>query len=216
MGSFFFMLSCNREKCDYTKQHMANIDHAPSRYMLNLLHVLPVFADEAKGVVNTIVEVSAGSINKYEIITESGQLKLDRVGYSTLAYPFTYGAIPQTWDLDNDPLDIEIVNITEPLVPGSLVEARIIGAMKFVDGGEVDDKIIAVLAEDKRNEHIQSIDDLGEYFKKETKYYWENYKALKKPGTGVVGEFLNVADAIKVVKESAERYEKEYKPKLEA
>lgn len=184
--------------------------------MLNLMHVLPVFADEAKGVVNTIVEVSAGSINKYEIITESGQLKLDRVGYSTLAYPFTYGAIPQTWDLDNDPLDIEIVNITEPLVPGSLVEARIIGAMKFVDGGEVDDKIIAVLNDDKRNDHIQSVDDLGEYFKKETKYYWENYKALKKPGTGVVGEFLNVADAIKVVKESAERYEKEYKPKLEA
>lgn len=195
---------------------MANIDHKPSRYMLNLLHVLPAFADESKGIVNTIVEVSAGSINKYEIITESGQLKLDRVGYSTLAYPFTYGAIPQTWDLDNDPLDIEIVNITEPLVPGSLVEARIIGAMKFVDGGEVDDKIIAVLSDDKRNDHINSIDDLGDYFKKETKYYWENYKALKKPGTGAVGEFLGVADAIKVVKESIERYEKEYKPKLEA
>lgn len=193
---------------------MANINHAPSKYMLNLLHALPPFTDENEGVVNAIVEVSSGSINKYEIITESGQLKLDRVGYSTLAYPFTYGAIPQTWDLDNDPLDIEIVNITEPLVPGSLVEARIIGAMKFVDGGEVDDKIIAVLAGDKRVDHIQSIDDLGEYFKKETKYYWENYKALKKPGTGVVGEFLSVSDAIKVVKESFERYEKEYKPKI--
>ena len=58
---------------------MANIDHKPSKYMLNLLHVLPPFVDEAKGIANTIVEVSAGSINKYEIITESGQLKLDRV-----------------------------------------------------------------------------------------------------------------------------------------
>ena len=85
---------------------MANINHKPSRYMLNLLHVLPAFADEEKGVVNTIVEVSSGSINKYELITESGQLKLDRVGYSSLAYPFTYGAIPCTWDLDGDPLDI--------------------------------------------------------------------------------------------------------------
>lgn len=193
---------------------MANIDHAPSRYMLNLLHVLPPFADEENGVVNTIVEVSSGSINKYEIITESGQLKLDRVGYSSLTYPFTYGAIPQTWDLDNDPLDIEIINITEPLVPGSIVEARIIGAMKFIDGGEVDDKIIAVLASDKRSDHIKSVDDLGEYFKKETKYYWENYKALKKPDTGVVGEFLNVAQAIEIIKESAERYEKDYKPRI--
>ncbi len=193
---------------------MANIDHAPSKYMLNLLHVLPPFADESAGILNTIVEVSSGSINKYEIITETGQLKLDRVGYSSLAYPFTYGAIPQTWDLDNDPLDIEIVNVTEPLVPGSVVEARIIGAMKFVDGGEVDDKIIAVLAGDKRVEHIKSVADLGEYFVKETKYYWENYKALKKPGTGAVGEFLDAAEAIKIVKESAERYQKDYAPKL--
>jgi inorganic pyrophosphatase len=193
---------------------MANINQKPSKYMLNLLHVLPPFEDKAAGVVNTIVEVSAGSINKYELITESGQLKLDRVGYSSLAYPFTYGAIPQTWDLDNDPLDIMIVDITEPLVPGSVAEVRVIGAMKFVDTGEIDDKIIGVLAGDKRVDHIKSVEDLGEYFIKETKYYWENYKALKKPGTGVVGEFVSAADAVKIVKESAERYEKDYKPKL--
>lgn len=195
---------------------MANIDHKPSKYMLNLLHVLPSFAKEEEGVVNTLVEVSSGSINKYEIITESGQLKLDRVGYSSLSYPFTYGAIPQTWDLDNDPLDIEIVNITEPLVAGCVAEVRIIGAMKFIDGGEIDDKIIGVLADDKRVEHIKTVDDLGEYFKKETKYYWENYKALKKPGTGVVGEFVSLEEAIKIVKESQERYDKDYRPRFEA
>lgn len=194
---------------------MANIDHKPSKYMLNLLHVLPAFANEAEGVVNTIIEVSAGSINKYETITESGQLKLDRVGYSSLSYPFTYGAIPTTWDLDNDPLDIMIVNVTEPLVAGSLAEVRIIGAMKFVDNGEVDDKIIGVLADDKRVDHIKTVEDLGEYFKKEIKYYWENYKALKKPGTGVVGEFLNADEALQIIRESMVRYEKDYKPKFE-
>lgn len=184
--------------------------------MYNLLHVLPIFADEEKGVVNTIVEVSAGSINKYELITESGQLKLDRVGYSSLAYPFTYGAIPMTWDEDNDPLDVEIVNVTESLVPGSLVEVRVLGVMKFIDGGEVDDKIIAVLNDDKRSDHIKSFEDLGEYWKKETTYYWENYKALKKPGTGVVETFHGPAEAIKVIKECGERYQKEYAPKIEA
>lgn len=195
---------------------MANIDHKPSKYMLNLLHVLPAFADESAGKVNTIIEVSSGSINKYELITESGQLKLDRVGYSSLAYPFTYGAIPQTWDLDNDPLDIMVVNVTEPLVAGSVAEVRIIGAMKFVDTGEVDDKIIGVLADDKRADHIKSVEDLGDYFKKEIKYYWENYKALKKPGTGVVGEFVDPEGAKAIVRESMDRYEKDYKPKLEA
>jgi len=58
---------------------MANINHEPSKYMLNLLHVLPAVVDESKNIINAIVEVSAGSINKYELITESGQLKLDRV-----------------------------------------------------------------------------------------------------------------------------------------
>lgn len=195
---------------------MANIDHKPSKYMLNLLHVLPAFADKDKNVINAIVEVSAGSINKYELITESGQLKLDRVGYSTLAYPFTYGAIPMTWDYDGDPLDVEIVNITEPLVPGSLVEARIIGVMKFIDGGEVDDKIIAVLKDDRRSDHIQTVDDLGDYFKTETKYFWENIKALKKPGTGVVETFHGPDEAMKVIEECIEKYNKEYAPKLEA
>ncbi|MCX6747916.1 MAG: inorganic diphosphatase [Candidatus Nomurabacteria bacterium] len=194
---------------------MANINHKPSKYMLNLLHVLPAFADEEKNVINTIVEVSAGSINKYEIITESGQLKLDRVGYSSLAYPFTYGAIPMTWDEDGDPLDVEIVNITEPLVPGSLAEVRIIGVMKFIDGGEVDDKIIAVLNDDKRSDHIKSYKDLGEYWEKETKYYWENYKALKKPGTGSVEQFFGVEEAVKVIKDCEERYKKDYLPKFE-
>ncbi|MDQ1344174.1 MAG: inorganic pyrophosphatase [Patescibacteria group bacterium] len=193
---------------------MANINHAPSKYLLNLLHVLPAFADEGENRLNAIVEVSAGSINKYEIITEAGILKLDRVGYSSLSYPFTYGAIPRTWDLDGDPLDICIVGVTEPLVPGSLVEARIVGVMKFVDGGEVDDKIIAVLADDKRVDHLQSIDDLGDYWKKETEHYWEFYKHLKKPGTGSVEGFFGIDEAVAVVKECEERYEQDYAPKL--
>jgi inorganic pyrophosphatase len=124
------------------QNNMANIDHKPSKYMLNLQHVLPAFADESNNIINGIIEINSGSINKYELITESGQLKLDRVGYSSLAYPVSYGLIPKTWDQDGDMLDFIIANVSEPLVPGSLVEARIIGIMKFEDGGEIDDKII--------------------------------------------------------------------------
>jgi inorganic pyrophosphatase len=195
---------------------MANIDHAPSKHMLNLLHVLPAFADEGKLRLNTIVELNSHTINKYEIITESGQLKLDRVGFSSLAYPFAYGAIPCTWDLDGDPLDIEIVNVTEPLVPGSLVEARIIGIMKFDDGGEVDDKVIAVLADDKRQDHITHFEQLGEYWQKETQYYWEHYKDLKKPGTCKVNGFFGPEEAVRIIKECEARYTEEYAPKFQA
>lgn len=183
--------------------------------MLNLLHAIPTFVEDKKDIVNTIVEINSGTISKYEIITESGQLKLDRVGYSSLAYPFAYGAIPKTWDYDNDPLDVCIVNILEPLVPGCLVEARIIGVMKFEDGGEIDDKIIAVLADDRRSDHIKSIEDLGEQFKKETIYFWEHIKYLKKPGTGITKGFFDKNEAIKVVEECEQRYTDIYLKKFE-
>lgn len=195
---------------------MANIDHKPSKYMLNLLHVLPAFADEAKGIVNGLVEINCSSINKYEFITESGQLKLDRVGYSSLAYPVAYGCIPQTWDQDGDLLDFVIANVTEPLVPGSLAELRVIGVMEFEDGGERDDKIITVLSDDKRMDHITSFNDLGGHWQKEAEHYFEHYKDLKKPGTCKVLGFFDTAKAIETIKECQDRYEKEYKPKLEA
>ncbi|MFN7228680.1 MAG: inorganic diphosphatase [Synechococcaceae cyanobacterium] len=193
---------------------MANIDRAPGRTMANLLHVLPAFADEAELRLNAIIELNSMTINKYELITETGHLKLDRVGYSSLAYPFAYGCIPRTWDEDGDPLDIEIVNVTEPLIPGSLVEARIIGIMTFDDGGEVDDKVIAVIADDKRQDHITSYEQLGEHWLKETRYYWEHYKDLKKPGTCRVNGFLGPDEAVRIIKECEERYRATIEPRL--
>jgi inorganic pyrophosphatase len=193
---------------------MANIDIAPSRVMLNLLHVLPAFADEDKLRINTLIELNSGTITKYELITESGQLKVDRVGYSSLAYPFAYGAIPCTWDEDGDPLDVEIVGVDEPLVPGCLAEVRIIGIMKFDDGGEVDDKVIGVLADDKRMDHITSYTQLGAHWEKETTYYWEHYKDLKKPGTCKVNGFFDATKAVKIIKECEARYVSDYLPKF--
>jgi len=193
---------------------MANLNQPPSRVTPNLLHILNAFTDNSNSIVNTIVELNSNTINKYELITETGHLKLDRVGYSSLAYPFAYGCIPRTWDEDGDPLDVEIVGVTEPLIPGSIVEARIVGVMKFYDGGEVDDKVIAVLADDKRMDHISSFKDLGEHWLKETTYYWEHYKDLKKLGTCTVNGFFGTEEAVKVIKDCEERYKKEIDPKL--
>lgn len=194
---------------------MANINQKPSKFMYNLLHVLPAFVDESKGVINGLIEINSNSINKYEFITESGQLKLDRVGYSSLTYPVAYGLVPQTWDQDNDLLDFIIANVTEPLVPGSLLEARVIGVIKFEDGGERDDKIITVLSDDKRMDHINSFEELGPHWQKETEHYFTHYKDLKKTGTCKVLGFFGKDEAIKIIKECEERYNKEYKNKLD-
>jgi inorganic pyrophosphatase len=86
--------------------------------------------------------------------------------------------------------------------------------MKFIDWWEVDDKVIAVINDDKRTNHIKSIEDLGEQFIKETTYYWEHYKDLKKPGTGKVEWFFGVEEAVRIIKECEQRYKEEYLPKF--
>jgi inorganic pyrophosphatase len=194
---------------------MANINHKPSKYMLNLQHVLDPYVNKDDNTINALIEINSGSINKYELITETGHLKLDRVGYSSLAYPVAYGAIPKTWDQDGDLLDMIVVDVTEALVPGSLVEARVIGIMKFEDGGERDDKVITVLSDDKRMDHLTSLEQLGEHWKKETEYYFEHYKDLKKPGTCKVLGFFDAVEAKKIIDECSERYQSDYAPKLE-
>ncbi len=194
---------------------MANINHKPSRYVLNLQHVLPAFADEENKIVNGLIEITPNTINKYEFITESGTLKLDRVGYSSLAYPITYGLIPCTWDEDSDLLDVLVANVTEELIPGTLAELRVIGVMKFEDGGERDDKIITVINDDKRQEHVKSVDDLGPHFKKEVEHFFEYIKHLKKPGTTKPLGFFDADEAVKIIKECEKRYVKDYLPKFD-
>ena len=65
---------------------MANLNQPPSRVTPNLLHILNAFTDSSNTIKNTIVELNSNTINKYELITETGHLKLDRVGYSSLAF----------------------------------------------------------------------------------------------------------------------------------
>lgn len=194
---------------------MANLKMEPSYIMPNLLHVVEPYADKEESKINGIVEINPHSNFKYELITETGHLKLDRVGYSSLRYPVAYGAIPQTWDQDSDLLDFVIANVTEPLIPGVLVEARVIGVIKFEDGGERDDKIITVLADDKRMDHIKSYKDLGEHWEKEISYYFEHYKDLKKPGTCKVLGFFETKEAMEIIDECSERYITEYLPKFD-
>lgn len=194
---------------------MANIDHKPSKYVLNLQHVLPAFADKDNKIINGLIEITPYTINKYEYITEAGVLKLDRVWYSSMAYPITYGLIPQTWDEDSDLLDVVVAGVTEALIPGTLAELRVIGIMKFEDGGERDDKVITVLADDKRMDHITSYQDLWAHWAKELEHYFEFYKHLKKPGTCKPLWFYDADEAVKIVEECEKRYVTEYLPKFD-
>ena len=69
--------------------------------------------------------------------------QLDRVEPAIFAKPTNYGFIPQTLDEDGDELDVLLIT-EQPLPTGIFLEAKVIGVMKFVDDGEVDDKIVCV------------------------------------------------------------------------
>ena len=84
-----------------------------------------------------VVEIPAGSKVKYELDKQTGLLRLDRVLYSAVHYPATYGFIPQTYAEDDDPLDV-LVLCQEPVAPLTLVQARAIGLMTMLDAGKRD------------------------------------------------------------------------------
>ena len=99
--------------------------------------------------INVIIEIPKNSPNKYEIDKETGLIALDRTNYSSSAYPFDYGFVPQTLWEDNDPLDV-VVLTTYPLAPGILVKVRPVAVMEMIDDGESDYKIIGVPVNDQR------------------------------------------------------------------
>ncbi|MCL4109548.1 UNVERIFIED_CONTAM: hypothetical protein GTU68_038943 [Idotea baltica] len=166
---------------------------------------------EAPNFVTGIIEIPKNCRAKYELDKESGMLILDRVLYSSINYPANYGFIPQTYCDDNDPLDILVLSQIE-IVPMTLVKAKVIGVMRMMDGGEMDDKIIAVAANDMSVNHYDQIEELPEHWINELRSFFEDYKKLEKK-TVIVDEFQNRATAIDVIKQSIADYNEKFKSK---
>lgn len=164
---------------------------------------------EVPNIVNAIIEIPKGCRAKYELDKESGLLKLDRVLYSSVYYPANYGFIPQSYCDDHDPLDILVISQIE-CVPMCIIEAKVIGVMQMIDGGEADDKIIAVAANDMSVNHINDISELPPHFIDEMRHFFEEYKKLEKK-TVVVEEFQNKVKAKEIIVKSFEDYRKIFK-----
>jgi inorganic pyrophosphatase len=95
----------------------------------------------------------------------------------------------------------------QPLTTGIFTVARILGVMKFEDDGEVDDKIIAVPADDRNNgDCYKTLEDLPPRLIEQINFHFEHYKDLKKPGTTHVKGFFGLDEAKLVIKEAIERW----------
>lgn len=154
--------------------------------------------------INTVIEITKGSKAKYELDKETGLLRLDRVLLTHLTYPFHYGFIPQTYCDDNDPLDAVII-CSEPLVPLSIVEANPIGALHMIDGGQQDDKIIAVATHDHVVNKITSLEELPADLLETIKVFFETYKKLEEKQV-IVERFFNKQEAYNLITASINDY----------
>ncbi len=158
----------------------------------------------SKGNINVIIEIQKGSKNKYELDKETGLIMLDRVMHTGQDYPFDYGFVPNTLWHDGDPLDVVLIS-TYSLLPGILLEAKVLGVMNMIDAGESDAKIIAVPAKDPRFDHINDLSDVPAHTIKEYQHFFETYKIIQNKKV-TIPSIDNKESAMKVISEAIELY----------
>ncbi|MBL8125638.1 MAG: inorganic pyrophosphatase [Pyrinomonadaceae bacterium] len=158
-------------------------------------HGVPI-GDGVPEEVTVFIEIVPRDTVKYEVDKETGYLKIDRPQQYSNVVPANYGFIPQTYcsehianlaraktpieisDGDGDPLDILV--LSEHHIPRGdiILKARPIGGFCLIDGGEADDKIIAVLKGDKVFEQYREIGELPKGILERFEHYFLTYKSL--------------------------------------
>ena len=172
----------------------------------------------AEGVVQVYVEMLPTDVVKYELDKASGFLMVDRPQRTTSSPPALYGFIPRTYCAeevakrcpgvevaDHDPLDICVYSERHINRSDIILNARVVGGIQMIDGGEADDKIIAVLDGDNIWGDVQDISDLPDIKIERLQHYFSTYKL--QPGKEVdikVDHVYGREEALKVI-EAAEK-----------
>lgn len=172
------------------------------------------------------VEIVPTDTIKYEIDKRSGLLKIDRPQQYSNILPALYGFFPQTYcgknvaeycmeksGLENilgdhDPLDVCILTSKDIPRNGILVHAIPLGGFRMIDGGEADDKIIAVLKGDDVYKDWKDIKDIPAGLLKRLEHYFLTYKNLpnENPQKIVIEETYGAEEAKEVIRRSIEDY----------
>ena len=123
------------------------------------------------GYLRVVIEIPTGTTEKWEVDKSDGKLHWEvkngkRRIVQYIGYPGNYGMIPQTLlsyenGGDGDPLDVLVLG--PPIKRGEIVQARLIGGLSLLDGGEQDDKLIAVM-ENTVFQSVSSIENLDQKF----------------------------------------------------
>ena len=160
-----------------------------------------------------VIEIEKGSKNKYEMDKETGALRLDRILYTSTHYPANYGFIPRTYADDRDPLDVLVLcsQVLDPLVE---VECFPLGCIRMMDGGDYDDKIIAVPCFDPTYNSYTELAQLPPHIITEVSNFFEIYKMLENKTTAT-NDVLDAAGARDIIQRAMDSYDIHYCGKYE-
>lgn len=136
--------------------------------------------------VNVVIEVPIGGEPiKYEMDKKAGALVVDRFLYTSMRYPGNYGFIPNTLSGDGDPCDVIVAN-TRAIVPGAVMNCRVVGVLMMEDEAGQDEKILAVPSSKltQRYDHVVNYTDLPQITLEQISHFFTHYKDLE-PGKWV-------------------------------
>lgn len=155
-----------------------------------------------------LIEIPKGCKVKYELDKETGLLKLDRVLYTSTVYPANYGFIPRTLAEDGDPLDV-LVLCGETIYPMTLINCYPIGVIKMIDGGSLDEKVIAIPFRDPTYNGYYDIHELPNHVFDEMMHFFEVYKTLEHKQT-TVKEICHRDEAVEIINKCISMYKDKF------
>ncbi len=214
------------------------MSHDPALQLLYKSHPWHGVAigSEAPRRVTVFVEIVPADTVKYELDKESGLLKVDRPQLYSNVCPSPYGFVPRTLcgpevarlaeertgrrglAGDDDPLDIVVLTEKDFAHGNLLVQALPIGGLGMLDGHEVDDKIVAVLAKDAVYGGVSDIGQLPTLLTDRLKHYFLTYKQAPED-TQLACELLRVYgrdEACEAIRRSQVDYTARFAPVLGA
>jgi inorganic pyrophosphatase len=179
---------------------------------------------EPPGRLSAFIEITPFDLVKYEVDKETGYLRVDRPQRTSSLPPTLYGFVPRTWcgprvaalmpgaDVgDHDPLDVCVLSERPITRAEVLLSVRVVGGLPMLDGGEADDKIVAVLECDDLYADVSDLGGLPAMLVDRLVHYFEFYKATPGESTPVrIGAPYGRAHAEAVVAAALRDYQDHY------
>jgi len=175
-------------------------------------------------IVHAYIEITPFDLIKYEIDKTTGYMWVDRPQRTSSQPPTLYGFIPRTYcgprvnELsptsergDGDPLDICVISERPMNRSEVILSARVVGVLQAIDGGEADDKIIAVLENDPFWRDVEDVSELPNVLVNRLEHYFSTYKLI--PGGTSQMSIEQVCDreyALQVVRAAIDDYDETY------